>query len=543
VSDAAVRVASELPLTDSAAPPAIRVDRVSKVYKIYDRPLDILKEALTGRVYHREKPVLKDISFSVERGEIVGVVGRNGAGKSTLLKLIAGTLSPSSGSVFLDGRVSAILELGTGFNPQYSGRENVILSAQMRGLSEAQVREKFGDIVAFAGLEDVIDEPFHTYSSGMQARLAFAAAVAVDADILIIDEALAAGDARFAARSLNRMRQICQSGVSALFVSHQTYQVMQLCSRAIWIDDGQIRMEGPSVDVARAYEYEMHELIARDQGRSGRVVAVPRPLRPLAVSAGMAREDGAEQLEPATPEREATDGIVVPLPAPEEPGPTSAQLLGPPSSPVAAEAREEEVIFGYSEAVLAPERPTREPASDGGGGEGGAVAVEGRDLPRRFTTGRYRIVDIAFFDQHDRKTETFRFNEVLKLQVSYECLMPELPEFSCGLAVAFNRTSDFEAVMYFNTNYPHSDNELQRYFDADYRKYVGRSGIIEARIEPLQLRAGEYYVSLGILPNHPGQHEFYEYLHCEYRISVIGNGFDEPSVFYPMVSWTNRPPT
>jgi len=159
----------------------------------------------------------------------------------------------------------------------------------------------------------------------------------------------------------------------------------------------------------------------------------------------------------------------------------------------------------------------------------------------RFSTGQYRMLDIAFLDRAGRRTRTFRFGEVLQLAVAYECLMPELPEYSCGLAVAFRRIEDFEPVMYFNTNYPHSDEELLRYFDVPFRNYFGRTGRIEAVIEPLQLRAGEYYVSLGLLPNQPGPHEFYEFERAYCRINVLANGFDEPSVFYPIVQWTNGP--
>jgi ABC-type polysaccharide/polyol phosphate transport system ATPase subunit len=281
---------------------------------MYDRPIHLLKEAISGRPYHRDKHVLTDISLTIPRGEIVGIIGINGAGKSTLLKIIAGTLAPSQGAVEVDGRVSAILELGTGFNPNYSGRDNVILSALMRGMSEQAVREKFDDIVAFAGLAHVIDEPFHTYSSGMQARLAFAAAVAVEADVLIIDEALAAGDARFTARSLRRIHEICSTGVTALFVSHQTYSVMQLCDRAIWIDGGRIRMDGKPVDVVRAYEYEVHEAIARDQGRM-LSPAGDGPVEP----AEERRADITSAVQPGGELHDAgADAIATPAPQPVE---------------------------------------------------------------------------------------------------------------------------------------------------------------------------------------------------------------------------------
>lgn len=492
---------------------AIHTHALDKAYKVYDKPFNFLKEALTGRAYHRDKHALRDISITIRRGEIVGVIGRNGAGKSTLLKIIAGTLAPTQGSVTVNGRVSAILELGTGFNPSYSGRDNVILSALMRGMPEAEVLRKFDSIVAFAGLEDVINQPFHTYSSGMQARLAFAAAVSVEADVLIIDEALAAGDIRFASRSLRRIHEICQSGVTALFVSHVTYHVMQLCTRAIWIDDGRIRMDGPPIDVVRAYEYEMHDAIARDQGRVAAQVA-----------------NGNEQIESSTgalPDTAtmAADAAIT-APPPQE-ADVVAVTLAEPAQNSEGEHGNANVEVG---AVVAPASSAHDLAS-----------IEARAKARHFSTGHYRIVKVAFLDRNGKETQAFRFGESLRLRVAYECLQPELPEYSCGLAVAFNRTSDFEAVMYFNTNYPHSDEELHRYFELPFRKYVGRKGVIEAVIDPIQLKAGEYYVSFGILPNQPGHHEFYEYFHCDYYVRILPNGFDEPSVFYPAVSWTNGP--
>ena len=474
---------------------AIRLRNICKAYKMYDRPFDLMKEALTGRPYHRERNVLRNISVSVAPGEIVGIIGRNGAGKSTLLKIIAGTLTATSGEMKIAGRVSAILELGTGFNPNYSGRNNVILSALMRGMSEQAIHKKFDDIVAFAGLEDVIDEPFHTYSSGMQARLAFAAATAVEADVLIIDEALAVGDARFAARSFRHIQEICKTGVTALFVSHQTYHVMQLCSRALWIDDGMIRMEGDPIDVVRAYEYDVHEAIARDHGRMQNHLNSPS----------------------------SAEAPTTSLEAPRD------AILSRANIPTVTQFKQDIALaVEPSQAASAANVPSA-PTSD--------KQIE----MQPFSSGEYRIVDISFMDQNGNKTDVFRFGDRCRLRVSYECLLSDLPPYSCGLAVAFNRVSDFEAVMYFNTNYPHSDNESRTYFDAAYRKYIGRRGTIEATIDPLQLKAGEYYVSLGILPNRPEAHEFYAYLHCHFRMNILPSGFDEPSVFYPIVSWTNDP--
>jgi ABC-type polysaccharide/polyol phosphate transport system ATPase subunit len=526
---------------DSGPKPAIELAKVAKSYKVYERPIHLLKEALLGRPYHRDKSVLSDISISIPHGQIVGVIGSNGAGKSTLLKIIAGTLAPTQGTVSVDGRVSAILELGTGFNPNYSGRDNVILSALMRGMSEQAVRAKFDNIVEFAGLRDVIDEPFHTYSSGMQARLAFAAAVSVDADILIIDEALAAGDARFTARSLRRIREICASGVTALFVSHQTYTVMQLCGRAIWIENGRIRMDGTPVDVVRAYEYEMHQAIARDQGRmvdTGADAGDP----PMSTSSNT--ESAAEPGRLSASSQANVAVRTQPAAAPEaqfapEPSVDSSEDIAPVGAPETAAPTEHSCAAAPesgAQAIIPPEQLHQvadHPPSP----------IARFDAAHRFSTGAYRIADVVFMDKTGQRTTAYRVGETLRLRVSYECLLPELPHYSCGLAVAFNRVGDFEAVMYFNTNYPHSDDELNRYFDVAYRKFIGRSGALEATIDPLQLRAGEYYVSLGILPNQPGMHEFYEYMHCHFRVQILANGFDEPAVFYPIVSWTNAPPS
>jgi len=521
------------PALRPAGVPSIRVNGVGKSYNMYDRPFDFMRELLTGRVYHRKKQVLHDITFEIHEKEIVGIIGRNGAGKSTLLKIIAGTLNPTTGVTEVRGRVSAILELGTGFNPAFSGRENVILSALMRGMSEAEVRAKLDSIIAFSGLGDVIDEPFQTYSSGMQGRLAFAAAVSVDADVIIIDEALSTGDARFAARSLRRIHEICKSGVTALFVSHNSYQVMQLCTRAIWIKDGAIAMDGPPLEVVRAYEYEIHDSIAHDEARA-----------PARIAGGNPAQD------------EPSQGRILPFESPanfehgEEQAPEPASNAGLMTPQEADDLRESESI-GDSEVVAesvgseadvsdAGEPPARPALYVDDHATGNLAPVESRAKVRHFTTDQYRILGISFLDRHGAETRKFKFGESLKLQVRYECLMSESPEYSCGLAVAFNRTIDFEAAMYCNTCYPHSDEELNSYFSKPFRQYRGRRGMVEAIVDPIQLRAGEYFVSLGILPNQPGMHEFYEYLHCQFRVMILPNGFDEPSVFYPIVAWRNE---
>lgn len=233
----------------------ISVQAVSKMYRMYQKPSDRLIEFVTRRPKHEERVVLDDVSFEVPKGEVLGLIGQNGAGKSTLLKIIAARLAPTTGSATIVGSMVAILELGTGFHPDFSGRENVVLGGLCLGLSRQVIESKIEEIIAFSELEDVIDYPFRTYSSGMKARLTFATAVSVDPDILIIDEALSVGDNRFQLKSFNRIRQFKEQGKTIIVVSHSMNSINSFCDRALLLHEGKVIEEGDPPHVTSAFHH------------------------------------------------------------------------------------------------------------------------------------------------------------------------------------------------------------------------------------------------------------------------------------------------
>lgn len=247
---------------------AIRVQNVSKCYHIYDAPRDRLKQFVVPRLqrvlgrtptqYFREFWALKDISFEIQKGETIGIIGRNGSGKSTLLQVICGTLSPTGGNVETNGRIAALLELGSGFNPEFTGRENVYMNAAVLGLNKDEVDERFDDIARFAEIGDFIEQPVKTYSSGMVVRLAFAVAINVDPQILIVDEALAVGDELFQRKCFSRIEAIKQRGATILFVSHSGSTVVEFCDHAVLLDSGEKLAMGIPKTIVGEYQRLMY---------------------------------------------------------------------------------------------------------------------------------------------------------------------------------------------------------------------------------------------------------------------------------------------
>ena len=481
-----------------AADVAISVAGLSKTYKVYPKPADLLREIFTRRTQHDLYHALTDINFDVKRGECVGIIGPNGAGKSTLLKIIAGTLSPTVGDVTVRGKVSAILELGTGFHPEYSGRDNVFLGGMCLGMSRAEMERKFDWIVEFSELGEVIDKPFKTYSSGMQARLTFATAISVEPEILIIDEALAAGDSYFVVKCGRRVRELCESGATVLFVSHSTHQVATLCDRAVWIDGGKMRGIGDSIDVCRRYDYSVHERIS---GGAGKMISLADTV------------DEGGQARPAAPAAAAN--------TPEAAASPQAPVAAAPPTPPPAEAEQ-----ARSDAPQANN-------AKGGGAVIGAEAVH----DEIFRKGPARITKIEFLTTDGRPADRVRTWDPLSVRVHYECDDPAAFDGTLGLAVAFQREHDKLLMAQISSSNPPDDEGGRDYERAPYRAKPGRSGVIEAHFSHCQLLSGEYLVSIGILPNVIGVVDFNEYHHQRYRLRVLRNGYPSGAMFYPEVEW------
>lgn len=234
---------------------SIKIKNLSKVYKLYDKPIDRLKESITPfkKKYHRDFYALNNVSIEVKKGETIGIIGKNGSGKSTLLKIITGVLNPSAGNVFVNGKISALLELGAGFNPEFTGIENVYLNGTIMGYSKEDMDKKLPEILEFADIGDFENQPVKMYSSGMFVRLAFAVAINVEPDILIVDEALAVGDIRFQNKCLSKIREFRENNKTIIVVSHSTELLKSLCSKIYWLMDGSIYKTGSPKEISQEY--------------------------------------------------------------------------------------------------------------------------------------------------------------------------------------------------------------------------------------------------------------------------------------------------
>ncbi len=251
--------------------PVIRIQQLSKAYRIYNRPIDRVLESILHRSgirksgsRFREIEALKPLDLEIFPGETIGIIGQNGSGKSTLLQIISGTLYPSTGSVEINGRLSALLELGAGFNPDFSGRENAYLNGSIMGITRSEMDKRFDDILEFSGIGDFIEQPVKTYSSGMYVRLAFAVAIHMDPDILVVDEALSVGDVRFQNKCFRKLRELKTQGTTTLFVTHSSDLIVRHCDRAVLLEKGAVRATGDPSDVVNEY---LNLLFNNDQGQ------------------------------------------------------------------------------------------------------------------------------------------------------------------------------------------------------------------------------------------------------------------------------------
>ncbi|SRR6266545_3861346 len=272
---------------------AVAAEGLSKIYRVYASPWDRLREALSRRRRHREFRALEDVSFALPRGEGLALVGENGAGKSTLLKILAGITAPTSGAVRVQGTVASILELGSGFHPELTGRQNIVLNAAMLGLSEDDLKRRLPDIMAFSELGEFIDQPVKCYSTGMAMRLGFSIATQVEPDVLIIDEALSVGDGYFQKKCIDRLLYFVNRGGTLLFCSHAMYYVSSFCQRALWLRGGRIEALGPVLDVVHAYE---NFLVAKSAAKAAAAEEAPEePVRAGPARLGEIRLSGAPE--------------------------------------------------------------------------------------------------------------------------------------------------------------------------------------------------------------------------------------------------------
>lgn len=461
---------------------AISVRGLVKEYEVYTKPVDLALEVLTRRKRHTIFRALDGVSFDVPRGEVLGIIGSNGAGKSTLLKVITGVLEPSSGTVDIKGRVTAILELGLGFNPEYSGRENIYLSGLLYGMNRAEIDSKIEEIIEFSGLAEFIERPVKTYSSGMHSRLAFSIATAVEPDILIIDEALAAGDSTFVQKCLRRIRQLCSGGRTVLLVSHGTGLLAQLCQRVIWMERGKIRMVGPAISVVQAYDLTAHQ-----------------------------QADSASWIETVE------DDLDV-----------AVTQLSPEQTRALQDGRENAGNRQDHSKSKSSLRELFDAGSDGA-----------RHVFRR---GPVYIDSVEMLDSEGNLTSRLTMLKPFTLKIHYH-VEGDIPAETLGVALSVNGKYDLSSVAQFFTQNIRPFETRETYDTSIDRQRPSRVGTLVLSYDYVPFRKGEYFLSLGLVPNVPGTWEFYEYRHFYYTFSVDDAGMDvgAPVFFSPAITYEGEP--
>ena len=378
----------------------VELQNVSKIYQTYSTPQHRLLELLSGgrKQYARETRALDDISFALERGGRLGIVGENGSGKSTLLKVLAGVLSPSKGTAQVHGRVSALLELGAGFNPDLPGIENIRQFGMLHGMNRDEIERAVPEVIKFSELRDAISHPVKTYSSGMAVRLGFACAVYVQPDILIVDEALSVGDAYFQNKCLHKIKSLLDNGTTFIYVTHAADSIRALCNQGLWLERGKVRKSGSSADVGAAYQSDVFKRIVR--------AGLPEPVAPA--ESGIAAVDGSDLLGGAG--------------GTHDPAPAGTAGAGTPAAGTPATATPPS---GGGDQANA-ERPA---ATDGARHQ----AFEERVSALRTGSGEARIVDIALIGADGRETDSLPLDAACAVRVFYRCTA-SLPQ-DCALTL------------------------------------------------------------------------------------------------------------
>jgi len=476
---------------------AIRFEHVSKIYKLFGSRQEQVMDSMgltrflpmLRRAQFQEFHALRDISFSIATGERVGIIGRNGAGKTTLLRLITQNFAPTAGHVHVDGSVQALMQLGLGFNPEFTGHENIVASLNYNGLVGGEFEEALKEVIAFAELGEFLHQPMKAYSLGMQARLQFAAATAIRPDILIVDEVLGAGDAYFAAKSAHRMKKLAHSGCTLLLVSHATAEILRFCDRAIWVHQGSILMDGPALDVVRVYEAYIEELNFRMRKETEALWAEVDARR-----AALHPHEAPPQETAVETEAEA---------APPAPAPAAEEDLSSEGAPLPAWQRDMFAAMLDSESGNLPEGAERWPGERG------------------LKIGKVRILDGA-----NKLTDHVKSGEPLSVEVS---IVAEEPgDYRMRVSLLF---MTLEGVGVTRTFSPYYEQTLAE----------GEAVRLRLHMPECLLTGGEYIFSAALFKHFDMVDSDtairYDLLSRAFRLRVEGRLSHDPGLFHHPAEW------